>query len=319
VKLVDFGVAKVDEGQGETQNGMFKGKARYASPEQVRGEPLDRRSDVFSSGVILFEILTGQRVWGDMPEMQALIGLNEGKWRGPRDVADVDPELDMICRRSMAMLPDHRFATAAEMRDAIERRLDRMPRAATLRQVGEILSERFARDRAQLRLRIEEQIRIVTNEDTASRAPLPDLAEDTGDPSPPQSQQPVVYTAPPPARRSLGIPLAAALVAIAGVGAGSLALRPRVEPVSIALAAGRLHVDVVPIAGASAPPPVSSASASAPRPAMTLAPPRYPIGAFAPPPNSSIVRPPPTFHDVDTEPRPKKPHVQIDEQDPYKK
>src|SRR5438876_815139 len=64
VKLVDFGIAKAASARGSTKNGIFKGKVTYASPEQALGTPIDRRSDIFSCGVMLWEALAQQRMWG---------------------------------------------------------------------------------------------------------------------------------------------------------------------------------------------------------------------------------------------------------------
>src|SRR5436305_14530162 len=63
VKLIDFGIAKAANKITKTQAGILKGKFGYMSPEQVRGLPLDRRSDVFSVGIVLYELLTGERLF----------------------------------------------------------------------------------------------------------------------------------------------------------------------------------------------------------------------------------------------------------------
>ncbi len=63
VKLIDFGIAKAAGKGSKTQAGILKGKFGYMSPEQVRGLPIDRRSDVFSCGIVLYELLTGERLF----------------------------------------------------------------------------------------------------------------------------------------------------------------------------------------------------------------------------------------------------------------
>jgi serine/threonine protein kinase len=63
VKIIDFGIAKAANKASKTQAGILKGKFGYMSPEQVRGLPLDRRSDIFSAGIILYELLTGERLF----------------------------------------------------------------------------------------------------------------------------------------------------------------------------------------------------------------------------------------------------------------
>ena len=74
VKVVDFGVAKIDDQRGFTRTGEVKGKAAYMSPEQAMGDPLDRRSDLYSLGAVLFECLAGRRMWEgtDMEVMRKL-------------------------------------------------------------------------------------------------------------------------------------------------------------------------------------------------------------------------------------------------------
>src|SRR5206468_8603372 len=63
VKIIDFGIAKAAGKVGKTQAGILKGKFGYMSPEQVRGLPIDRRSDIFSCGIVLYELLTGERLF----------------------------------------------------------------------------------------------------------------------------------------------------------------------------------------------------------------------------------------------------------------
>jgi serine/threonine protein kinase len=72
VKLLDFGVAKFEAGGNETRTGEVKGKMAYMSPEQALGEKLDRRSDLFSIGAVLFECLTGRRMWGSGTDLEVM-------------------------------------------------------------------------------------------------------------------------------------------------------------------------------------------------------------------------------------------------------
>ena len=88
VKILDFGVAKFETGGHETRTGEVKGKMAYMSPEQALGEKLDRRSDLFSVGAVLFECLTGRRMWGDGTDMEVMRRL----------ALEEPPRLDEFCR-----------------------------------------------------------------------------------------------------------------------------------------------------------------------------------------------------------------------------
>ena len=107
VKVVDFGIAKAVGRASETRQGVVKGKVRYMAPEQAIGQPVDRRADVFSVGVMLWEAATGRRLWKDMDDLnivQALVGGNVKS--SPREVDPAVPEeIDRICRKALASQP----------------------------------------------------------------------------------------------------------------------------------------------------------------------------------------------------------------------
>src|SRR6185369_13057166 len=95
IKLCDFGIAKAVSKANQTQMGALKGKLQYMSPEQAWGRPVDARSDLFSLGAVLFEMLTGDRLFSGESEMSVLESVRQGRTRSPRDVdpsipADVD-------------------------------------------------------------------------------------------------------------------------------------------------------------------------------------------------------------------------------------
>ncbi len=120
VLLADFGVAKLASGDETTESGVIKGKYAYMSPEQAQGEPLDRRSDVFSLGLVLYEALTGRRAFpGDRPAQQLLRILNDDPEAPAALRPEVDAELSAITMRCLAKEPDGRFATALELSEAL--------------------------------------------------------------------------------------------------------------------------------------------------------------------------------------------------------
>jgi serine/threonine protein kinase len=122
VKIVDFGIAKSDARSGEaTKSGKLKGKVPYMSPEQARGEPVDARSDVFSTGVMLFELTTGKRLFKGASEYETLKLICEREYPRPSDVlADYPRDLEDIVMKALAKDRDDRYQTAREMQAALE-------------------------------------------------------------------------------------------------------------------------------------------------------------------------------------------------------
>jgi serine/threonine-protein kinase len=97
VKLLDFGIAKLATSSMDTQTGAVKGKATYMSPEQATRGAVDHRSDIFSVGVMLWQALTGQRLWGDRSDFEIFLELQRGALPSPRSARrDVPEELDAI-------------------------------------------------------------------------------------------------------------------------------------------------------------------------------------------------------------------------------
>jgi serine/threonine protein kinase len=130
VKLLDFGIAKVrDDAAGfaletgpETQNGVIRGTPAYMSPEQATGKPVDARTDVFSFGVVLYEMLAGVRPFEGASKMDLLVAIV----RDPPNAlstadARVTRELEAVVLRCLDKDPARRFQTIAETLDAISR------------------------------------------------------------------------------------------------------------------------------------------------------------------------------------------------------
>jgi eukaryotic-like serine/threonine-protein kinase len=122
VKLVDFGIAKSDSRTGEqTKSGKLKGKVPYMSPEQARGEVVDARSDVFSTGVMLFELTTGKRLFKGQSEYETLKLICERDYPRPSDVhADYPPDLEAIVMKALAKEASERYQSAREMQSDLE-------------------------------------------------------------------------------------------------------------------------------------------------------------------------------------------------------
>ncbi len=121
VKLVDFGIAKSANRQTETSHGGLKGKLGYMSPEQVRGEALDSRSDLFSLGIILYELTTGSYLYAGRSEYQILYEIAEGQVEPPSNIdPEYPPELERILLKVLTKDPENRYASAGELQADLE-------------------------------------------------------------------------------------------------------------------------------------------------------------------------------------------------------
>ena len=121
VKVVDFGVAKANSQIARTRTGVLKGKTAYMSPEQAMGEPLDRRTDVFSIGILLWELTTGRWLYRRKTELETLKAVVENDAPRPSTVRDDYPEdLEKIVMKALARSPDERWSTAGELRGALD-------------------------------------------------------------------------------------------------------------------------------------------------------------------------------------------------------
>jgi eukaryotic-like serine/threonine-protein kinase len=133
VKLVDFGIAKLNASAENTNTGVVKGKIAYMAPEQLEGGNLDHRADLFAVGVMLWEAIARRRLWGTRSDAEIVRSLVLDDMPPVRAVVpEVDPELAYICDKALAVNPDARFASAAEFQAELEMYLAR--RAISVRQ-----------------------------------------------------------------------------------------------------------------------------------------------------------------------------------------
>ncbi|WP_406201234.1 Stk1 family PASTA domain-containing Ser/Thr kinase [Kitasatospora sp. NBC_01560] len=133
VKVMDFGIARAmgDAGMTMTQTSAVIGTAQYLSPEQAKGEQVDARSDLYSTGCLLYELLTVRPPFiGDSPVAVAYQHVREEAQPPSAFDPEVRPEIDAIVLKALAKERDYRYQSADEMRDDIERFLDGLPVAA---------------------------------------------------------------------------------------------------------------------------------------------------------------------------------------------
>jgi serine/threonine-protein kinase len=156
VKVVDFGIAKALSSSSETRTGVLKGKVGYMAPEQALGEKVDRRADVFSAGMILWEILAGRRMFKGVADVAILQQIVHGTLPSPRSVVpDLDPRLEAICMKAIARRREERHETAAELAADIEAVIDLMGEKASMRDAGKLLDRAFAADRIKIKALVE--------------------------------------------------------------------------------------------------------------------------------------------------------------------
>ena len=122
VKLVDFGIAKATEHTRATESGVIKGKLAYMAPEQVRGESLDRRADVFALGVVTYELTTGRKCFRAAGEFALINRVAQGRYARPSSLDPAFPrQLEAILAEAMAVDPAQRLPTAEAFARAITR------------------------------------------------------------------------------------------------------------------------------------------------------------------------------------------------------
>jgi serine/threonine protein kinase len=122
VKIIDFGIAKVSSRHQKTEAGILKGKFAYMSPEQVRGQSIDHRADLYSAGVMLYEMVTGTKLFSGESDFSTLEKVRAGTVRRPSEVnAKIPAELEKILLKALATDRDDRYQTGAELHDDLMR------------------------------------------------------------------------------------------------------------------------------------------------------------------------------------------------------
>lgn len=122
IKLVDFGIAKAATGAQETQAGVLKGKLAYMSPEQAWGKGIDKRSDIFALGIVLYEMITETRLFKGNDEISVLERVRAAEIPSPSKLnPEVPPELVQVVFKALAKDVDVRYQSASEMQQDLEK------------------------------------------------------------------------------------------------------------------------------------------------------------------------------------------------------
>ncbi len=157
VKLLDFGIAKATNSE-HTQAGVIKGRIAYMPAEQLTGGRVDRRTDVYAMGCLLWETVAGSRLWANQSEREILSNVIYGRLPALSSRVQVDPELEAIVTRATALEPSERYPDAESMRAALEQYLSRLPGPVTARDIGDMLSAVSAEAREERQRAIAEAI-----------------------------------------------------------------------------------------------------------------------------------------------------------------
>ena len=222
IKLVDFGVAKSRYGTDETAAGVVKGKVTYMAPEQARSEKVDRRADVFSVGVVLWEMLASRRLFRTDSQTASLEMLLTGSIpRIETAVPDIDPAIATIVGRALERDPARRYATAGEMRRDIDAVLE-TSRAVRRDERASFIRALFEKERRELQTRVSDAMASQGTETpdlTIATAPssLSSLRQGT-----PVTLQGAANTQPPPKPRRRGRLVALAVACAATLAASAL-------------------------------------------------------------------------------------------------
>lgn len=148
IKVLDFGIAQVTRDTSHPASNTVQGKLRYMAPEQTSSVPLDRRTDIFAAGVLLCELITGQRFWGDLSETEVIKRLRAGDIPTPRRFLPNCPiELEHICATALAFNRNDRYATVAAMQRDLAAYMAKRPQQFTSQDVGRRVAEWFATER----------------------------------------------------------------------------------------------------------------------------------------------------------------------------
>jgi serine/threonine-protein kinase len=151
IKILDFGIAKTEDSSVKTPTGRIKGKSAYMSPEQIRGQTLDGRSDIYSLGVVLYEAITGQPLYQREGVEETFRAIREDTLPFLRDVPG---ELNAVIQRAIAREREERFQSARSFGRAVGEAVSALGGPMPPPQLAEWLQARFADDLLERRERV---------------------------------------------------------------------------------------------------------------------------------------------------------------------
>jgi serine/threonine-protein kinase len=277
-RLTDFGVAQAESRLSTTRGGQVKGKFPYMAQEQIQRAPIDRRTDVYAAGAVLWEMLAGERLVRGDNDGQLLAQILKAEWRSVQALNPAVPaEIEAVCQRALQREPDDRHATAAAFGEALEAAAKAAgvaiaaPREVALF-VKELKAHESSTDSPSGSVRKPAQAQSASRSAiTAPTTETGSVRSEVGPVSTHAAAIAPVEAAPPPKRSSSALLVVAGLAMALGAGAALLIVKPgspgAAEPAAAATSLAPVAAD--PPAAASAAPPAPSsvaptASASSP-------------------------------------------------------
>ncbi|MBU1221192.1 protein kinase [Myxococcota bacterium] len=177
VKIIDFGIAKARDRSSHTAAGVLKGKFGYMSPEQVRGLPIDQRSDVFAIGTLLFEMLTARPLFHGNTDLEVLEKVRNVEIPQPRRVNPKIPEgIEKIILKALARDVEDRYTWAGDMMEDLEAFIHSTTPAYTGKRLGMWMKKVFEEEMTKEKETLDQMLAMI--EDAARPTPNPDVVPD---------------------------------------------------------------------------------------------------------------------------------------------
>jgi TonB family protein len=237
IKLCDFGIVKAASKASHTRSGALKGKLQYMSPEQAWGKDIDKRSDIYSLGLVLYEMLTGRKPFAGDSELSILEQVRSPHLIPPRELDPaIPPEVERVAMKALREDREDRYQTAGELAGDLGNMLQVIRPAPGASELGGFLGELVGRERAASARAVPTPRPAVTP--PPRPAPTPPAKEPVrvrhvAPPEPARVEIPEVLTAPRKSRVALFVGVGVVVVAVA---AGALYLTRAKPPVSGAAA-----------------------------------------------------------------------------------
>jgi serine/threonine protein kinase len=170
IKIIDFGIAKAATKQSHTEAGILKGKFGYMAPEQVVGGDIDHRADLFCAGILLYELLTTERLFAGSTELSTLRKIRKVDIVPPRvHNPDIPEALEKIIMKALALKPGDRYPYASDLQEDIHAYLDESgERLLSTRKLSEMMKGWFAQDIEADRRKLERLLKL--GEDVLAQA-----------------------------------------------------------------------------------------------------------------------------------------------------